>query len=126
MEPEYLIDTNVVIDNFGNMLPEKAKAFASSFVPVVSVVTKKEVLGWPNATKQQLSPLYGFMETAILLTIDEAVIDKTISIRQAKKIGLGDAIIAATALQHNLKLMTHNTKDFKDIEGLQLINPYEL
>ena len=66
------------------------------------------------------------METAILLTIDEAVIDKTISIRQAKKIGLGDAIIAATALQHNLKLMTHNTKDFKDIEGLQLIDPYEL
>jgi predicted nucleic acid-binding protein len=66
------------------------------------------------------------METAILLAIDEAVIDRTISIRQAKKIGLGDAIIAATALQHNLKLMTHNTKDFKDIEGLQLINPYEL
>lgn len=66
------------------------------------------------------------METAILLAIDEAVIDKTISIRQAKKIGLGDAIIAATALQHNLKLMTHNTKDFIDIEGLQLIDPYEL
>jgi predicted nucleic acid-binding protein len=125
MEPEYLIDTNVVIDNFGNMLPEKAKAFVSSFVPVVSVVTKIEVLGWPNATKLQLSPLYAFMETAILLTIDEAVIDKMISIRQAKKIGLA-AIIAATALQHNLKLMTHNTKDFKDIEGLQLIDPYEL
>lgn len=52
------------------------------------------------------------METAILLTIDEAVIDKTISIRQAKKIGLGDATIAATDLQHNPKLMTHNTKDF--------------
>jgi predicted nucleic acid-binding protein len=126
MEPEYLIDTNVVIDNFGNMLPEKAKAFVSSFVPVVSVVTKIEVLGWPNATKQQLSPLYGFMETAILLTIDESVIEKTISIRQAKKIGLGDAILAATALRNNLKLMTHNTKDFKDIEGLQLIDPYEL
>ena len=126
MESGYLIDTNVVIDNFGNKLPAKAKAFVNSFAPVVSVVTKIEVLGWPNATKQQLSPLYAFMETAILLSIDEAVIEKTISIRQAKKIGLGDAIIAATALQHNLKLMTHNTADFKNIEGLQLIDPYEL
>jgi predicted nucleic acid-binding protein len=126
MEPEYLTDTNVVIDNFGNKLPANTKAFLSSITAVVSVVTKIEVLGWPNATKQQLSPLYSFMETVTLLSIDEAVIEKMISIRQVKNIGLGDDIIAATALQYNLKLITHNTKDFKDIEGLQWIDPYEM
>lgn len=85
MEQAYLIDTNVIIDNFGNKLPAKAKEFLNSFAPVVSAVTKIEILGWPNATKEQLSPLYAFMEIASILPIDEAVIEETIRIRQAKK-----------------------------------------
>lgn len=36
---------------------------------------------------------------------------------------LGDAIIAATALENDLTLATANIKDFKHIEGLKLINP---
>jgi len=98
MEQAYLIDTNVIIDNFGNKLPAKAKEFLNSFEPVVSVVTKIEILGWPNATEEQLKPLYDFMEMAGILPIDEAVIEKTILIRQTKKIALGDAIIAARPL----------------------------
>ncbi|WP_027354373.1 hypothetical protein [Desulfosarcina sp. BuS5] len=39
--------------------------------------------------------------------------------------GLGDAIIAATALIHNLKLATANIKNFKWIENLGIINPLE-
>ena len=57
MEQGYLIDTNVIIDNFGNKLPVKAKEFLNSFEPVISAVTKIEVLGWLNATKEQLKPL---------------------------------------------------------------------
>jgi predicted nucleic acid-binding protein len=126
MEQRYLIDTNVIIDNFGNKLPAKASAFVNSFDPVLSAVTKVEVLGWLNATKEQLKPLYAFMETASVLSIDEVVIEKTIAIRQTKKIGLGDAIIAATALEHEMTLVTHNIADFKNNQGLKLIDPYEL
>jgi predicted nucleic acid-binding protein len=115
MEQRYLIDTNVIIDNFGNKLPAKASAFVNSFNLVLSAVTKVEVLGWLNATKEQLKPLYAFMETASVLFIDEVVIEKTIAIRQTKKIGLGDAIIAATALEHEMTLVTHNLADFKNI-----------
>ena len=35
-----------------------------------------------------------------------------------------DAIIAATALHHQLVLATRNTADFKDIDGLNHINPF--
>jgi predicted nucleic acid-binding protein len=126
MEQKYLIDTNIIIDNFGNKLPEKAKVFLNSLEPVVSVVTKIEVLGWLNATDEQLKPLYAFMEMAYLLSIDDAIIEKTISIRQTKKIGLGDAIIAATALVHGQTLLTHNTADFKNISGLKVVDPYHL
>lgn len=126
MEPGYLIDTNVIIDNFGNKLPVKAREFLNTFEPVVSAITKIEVLGWIGATKAQLEPLYAFMDMAGVLPIDENVIEKTIAIRQVQKIGLGDAIIAATALTYNLVLVSRNISDFKNIQSLQLINPHNL
>jgi predicted nucleic acid-binding protein len=39
---------------------------------------------------------------------------------------LPDAIIAATALAENFVLVTRNTDDFKNIAGLELLNPWEL
>ncbi|MFN0077866.1 MAG: hypothetical protein ACKVY0_15530 [Prosthecobacter sp.] len=38
---------------------------------------------------------------------------------------LGDAFIAATALEHDLELATRNTDDYKHITGLRLVNPFE-
>ena len=126
MEQRYLIDTNVIIDNFGNKLPTKAKEFLGHIEITISAVTKVEVLGWPGATEQQLNPLYAFMELATILPISEVVIDKTISIRQTKKIALGDALIAATALVYDLVLISRNISDFKNIDSLQLIDPHGL
>jgi len=37
-----------------------------------------------------------------------------------------DAIVAATALIHNFTLITRNTKDFKNIDAFQMVNPFEL
>lgn len=68
--------------------------------------------------------MYTFMEFAKILAIDEQTVEKTISLRQIKKITLGDAIIAATALVHDLTLITHNISDFKNIDGLKVIDPY--
>jgi predicted nucleic acid-binding protein len=36
-----------------------------------------------------------------------------------------DSLIAAAALTHHMTLVTRNTKDFEDIEGIMLINPWE-
>lgn len=49
MEQRYLIDTNVIIDNFGNKLPENAKTLLFSIELIISAITKIEVLGWRNA-----------------------------------------------------------------------------
>jgi hypothetical protein len=46
---QYLIDTNAVIDYLGEKFPATGMAFMSSvvdFVPIVSVITKIEVLGF--------------------------------------------------------------------------------
>ncbi len=36
----------------------------------------------------------------------------------------GKKFIVATALVHDLILITHNTSDFKNIDGLKVIDPY--
>lgn len=56
--------------------------------------------------------------------MDERVIERAITLRQQKKMSLADAIIAATALAHDLPLVTRNVDDFKHIAGLILINPF--
>lgn len=66
------------------------------------------------------------MEIANILPINEAVIEKTITIKQTKKIALGDAIIAATALVYDLIVISRNISDFKNIDGLKVIDPHSL
>ena len=125
MEPEFLIDTNVVIDTLGNIMPENVKQKVSQMSPIVSVVTYMEALGWHKATASQLHILQKFMDAAMILPIDQPVIEKTVWLRQQKRIGLGDAIIAATAIVYNMVLVTRNVSDFKSINNLIVFNPWE-
>ena len=58
------------------------------------------------------------------LGLDAEIAERAIALRQQRKMGLGDAIIAATALVHGLTLVTRNMDDFKHVSGLDLINPF--
>jgi predicted nucleic acid-binding protein len=92
---------------------------------VVSAVTYMEALGWHQATTAQISVLQKFFSHATILPINRQVMETTVQIRQQKKTGLGDAIIAATAIVHNLILVTRNIEDFKSIDVLNVFNPWE-
>lgn len=46
-------------------------------------------------------------------------------LKRLQKIALADSIIAATALEHSLTLISRNVKDFDKIDGLILENPFE-
>ena len=90
--------------------------FASEF-------TKLEALGFPL-----LNPIEkAFQENAFsgtrLFNIDSAIIDKAIELRQQRKMSVGDAIHAATALLNNIELHTRNIGDFDWINGLKVVNP---
>lgn len=65
-QPQYLIDTNVVIDYLGSKLPASGMDFMNTVidaVPNVSVVTKIEVLGF-NAPEQHYKTLSDFINDA--------------------------------------------------------------
>lgn len=124
----YLLDTNVVIDYTANLLPDTGKQKINCIIDDefnISVVVKIEVLGY-NDLPTKMNQLGTFLDLALVLPLDDDVTTKTICLRRAyKKLKLGDAIIAATALVYDFTLVTRNTKDFKSIEGLEIINPYE-
>ncbi|MCF8381671.1 MAG: PIN domain-containing protein [Bacteroidales bacterium] len=44
---------------------------------------------------------------------------------KSKKIKTPDAIIAATAMVHGCTLITNNEKDFNNIKGLKIANPFK-
>jgi hypothetical protein len=39
---------------------------------------------------------------------------------------LGDALVAGTALARGLTLVTRNVEDFRWIQGLSLLNPFDI
>lgn len=91
----------------------------------ISLLTKLEVLGFNRLLIEEMRYYQDLFESSVVLPIDEDLIDIAISLRQERKIGLADAIIAATALMYKKTLVTRNTEDFKWIKKLKCINPFE-
>lgn len=90
----------------------------------ISVVTRIEVLGYHGLTQEDKTDLLAFLVGGRELALDDAVAQTAVRLRQQRRMGLGDAIIAATALVHGLPLVTRNTDDFKHVENLKLVNPF--
>ena len=68
-----------------------------------------------------------FINLANILPLDKEITKKTIELRRNyRKLKLGDAIISATTVIHQLILITDNTKDFINIKGLRIVNPHNL
>ncbi len=93
--------------------------------PAISVVTEIELLCRKTATEKDLEILHNFVEDVFVFELNKDVKLKVAEIRKAHKIKLPDAIIAVTALVHDLTLLSRNVKDFKSIDDLVLINPHE-
>jgi predicted nucleic acid-binding protein len=124
---QYLIDTNVVSDYLSASFPAAGMALmdtAVDAVPNISIITQIELLCW-NTDETTTQNVKNFITDSIVLYISPDVITQCVNIRKGKKIKTPDAIIAATALAHGYTLITNNEKDFTNIKGLKIINPYK-
>jgi len=125
MGQKYLIDTNVLIDAQMGHLSEKGLIFLADVINenfIISFITLIEYLGYKDISKSSEE----FIALAETIEVDKAIIKNCIDLRKNYKIKLPDAIIAATALAHNLILMTSNEKDFTEIQNLLVVNPHFL
>ena len=125
---QYLIDTNAGIDYLGKKLPANGMELMNNVfdaVPIVSVITKIEVLGF-NALDEHYQLLINFMNDGTVLDLTADIVDDTILIRKNHKTKLPDAIIAATAPVYDLVLISRNVSDFKNIQNLRVIDLHNL
>lgn len=86
-------------------------------------ITKIECLGFPRIHVNELLLLEILFGESYNLPLTDDIVERAIKLRQVKNISLGDAIIAATALEHNCELWTVNEEDFAHVDGLRLRNP---
>ena len=119
-----LLDSNIIIYSAKREY-EELRGFLAENVYSVSAISIVEVLGYHLLNDKQRQYLIEFFKAANILSISDSVVTEAVKLRQTKRMGLGDAIVAGTALAHRLTLVTRNTGDFSWIQHLDLINPFE-
>jgi tRNA(fMet)-specific endonuclease VapC len=111
-----------------------AMAYASAYLPVharftFSIITRFEILRGLDAKRAtgQLAAFHRFCLVSHVLPLTDAIIIRAASIygdlwRRGQLIGDADILIAATALEHGLAVVTNNGAHFGRIPGLHIEN----
>jgi toxin FitB len=100
------------------------RRFVFNTIPAVSAISYVEVLGFHKLSAEDRGFFEDFFSGAEMFPLSQSVLDLAVSLRQQRKIGLADSVIAATALIHPHDLATRNTADFAWIPGLKLVDPF--
>jgi tRNA(fMet)-specific endonuclease VapC len=95
----YLLDTCVISDFIKGETGTKVRL--KQTLPVLSAVT---ILPFSTVEAEQAAQIRAFLKS------------------QGQPIGAYDVLIAATALQHNLLMITANPREFDRVPGLQTEN----
>lgn len=120
-----LFDSSAVILYFNDALSASALAVMEQAIEqgtgAISVVTRAEVLAWPQHTAQSLQEAIVGMASFAQLSVDAATADEAARIRRECHLKLPDALIAATALLHSVPVVTANARDFERVGQLQVV-----
>jgi len=127
----YLIDTDIIIYSLKNDEHVKQKFRENQNIPkAISVITYGElVYGAKKSShiEKNLAVTYRIAELFPVIDIDRSIMDVFAAIknnleRKGNIIEDMDILIAATALSHNLILVTNNLKHFEKIKDLRMDN----
>jgi predicted nucleic acid-binding protein len=138
----FLLDTNVVseIRKIGAGRADATFTYwASSFdgsAAFISVITLHElehgVLLVERRDPQGAGPLRQWLDVDVhdaftdrVLSLDSTVAKVAAALHVPDPAPINDAYLAATALAHNLTMVTRNVADFDRFEGLDVLNPWE-
>lgn len=123
-----IVDTDILIDA-GRGVLEAVKCLqnlkASSGL-AMSIITQMELMvGCAN--KAELQTLENFLKQFYIIKIDQAVSDTAVDLLRSYRLSHGlliaDSLIAATAIVWNYPFITKNQRDYRFIQGLNLL-PY--
>ena len=126
----FLIDTNICSAYIKGDRVVWSRFLQHAGGMAFSVITVGELWTWAKRTKTR--PQARLADRELIELLDVIEINFQVALRfgelRAQMLDAGqpmpdmDAMIAATALAHNLTLVTHNTADFQSVAGLQFID----
>ncbi len=137
----YLVDTNIPSELTREVPDARVAAFlrkAGKESVFLSVMTIGEICKGINMLPvgHKQSALQNWLDIDVrtwlagrILPVTESVAERwgrlaATARQQGSTLAVVDGIIAATALEHNLTLVTRNVKDFSGL-GVQLLNPWD-
>jgi tRNA(fMet)-specific endonuclease VapC len=127
-----LIDTDVASFIFKDSdYADLYRTLLSGQELAISFMTVAELFQWAILRQwgdRRLAQLEQYLENYLTIPVDQPLCREWAQIRADRQrigrvISPQDAWVAATARRHNLPLVTHNIKDFRDIPNLQLMTP---
>ena len=121
----YLLDTGLLIRHLRGHKPsvQLLRGLAKSGRLCIATITRLEV--YAGMHPQEKFGTQRLLSRFVNLELNKQIADRAgeyvYSSRQAgHRLHVPDAVIAATAITHNLTLVTLNTNDFASISGLSL------
>jgi len=128
----YLLDTCVISDfikgEAGTILRLKQTPPVEVAISAITVMELRYGLALNPQQAQKIEPVIAsILSAANILSLRAAEAEQAAQIRavlksQGKPIGAYDVLIAATALQHGLVMVTANQREFERVPNLQLEN----
>jgi tRNA(fMet)-specific endonuclease VapC len=119
-----LCDTNILIEFYKSnpvIISELRKIGQDNIA--ASVVTSGELI-YGAINKKELRQILADLSSLHVLEIDSSICRLFLQLMEkyslSHNLTLPDAILAATAIRHDIPLYTLNLKDFKYMKGLQL------
>lgn len=129
---KYLVDSDWLIDAFGGIASAvQTLSLLRDDTPAVSIVSFGELfdggVAMPNP-EQRIAQLSEFLDEFELLGLDPATMKIFAQVRNQLRLKGQiipdlDILIASTALQYDLTLLTRNTRHFARIPNLRLYLP---
>jgi predicted nucleic acid-binding protein len=117
----YLIDTSGYSRYLDDMLSVENSDFMDSVLenaPAMCFVVKIELRSFQGDIVKE-NTIADLVNNSAIMELSDEIIEKTIELRRKAKIKLPDAIIAATAIVHNLTLLSTNDSDFLKVPKLK-------
>ena len=115
-----LLDSNIII-YAAQAENEFLREFIAKNSPYVSALSYLEVLGYHKLSDENKGYFEAFFNASQILLISQVVINQAVKLKQIKR----DAIIAGTALVYELTVVTRNINDFRWINQLNVLNPFD-
>lgn len=120
----YLLDSVILIDHCNGVAAATRFLAAHDSVLAISAITRAEVLaGFPD---EDFALGVALLDSFRFLPMDAAIADEAARIRRRTRLKLPDAIQAAFATEHGLRLVTRNTRDFPPRKYSFVSVPYRL